>query len=124
MSESTELTEPTIIKELVVNGITISLKSNGRIYGKGRGYVELTVEDDEIILNDVSPTQIDMCVKDIFPSTLPNCIGVQDTRDGSYDLFVNKNNIMYELLMNKYYYPYYVVGLTVTAGLYVLSKKK
>jgi len=88
------------MKELSVGNIVFTLNDNGRLYGKGNGYVVSSVVDSEkIYLNSTEDVEIDMCIKDIEVSDLSNTLVVRDTRDGTYDLFVSER-----------LHPYYLYG--------------
>ncbi len=54
-----------IKNSLIVNNITLNLRSNGRVFGQGNGYVTSTIRSDVLKLNNESETEIEMCVKSI-----------------------------------------------------------
>lgn len=80
-------------KSLVVGGITIKLKSNGRVYGSGVGSYSSTKDNTRIFFSSSKETEMDMRIKNVELSSLPNSLFFTDTREQGYDVFIHSSII-------------------------------
>lgn len=130
----------TVMKTLNIGGTTVlNLRNNGRLYiqynGNGNSnsncYITSTLNSNPVSMKPNEETEIDMCIKDIKLSSLPNSVCVTDTRNNDYDLFINNYNdnnnsailkVINEIDNNKFYL---LLASFVVAGVtsYVLSKQ-
>lgn len=84
-------------KVINVRNIKFVLKSNGRLYASGNGYLSSTVNSEKILLSGDTEKEIEMCLKNIEYNSAGNCVSLYDTRDQGYDIFIH-DNFAYSLL--------------------------
>jgi hypothetical protein len=112
-------------KSLVVGGITIKLKSNGKVYGSGVGSYSSTKDDTRIFFSPLKEIEMDMCIKNVELSSLPNSLVFTDTRCQGYDIFIYSSIIDKTVSainsVNKYQWISVGVVLTLVSAYYLLK---
>jgi hypothetical protein len=75
-------------KSIKISNVTFVLRDR-RLYASGIGYYSTTKDDTKVRVDLQNEIQVDLCIKDIDQSSLPNYLAVYDTRDLSYDVCVH-----------------------------------